>query len=164
MQLGKIERVIERNVALYEEMLSTLKLETEALKAHSIKELQALVESKNSVTARITNLESDRIDILKQASQALGIEISDITITKISEYAPPEQSGRLLALGERLKNLTLEVSRMNEFNRGIIEKLLRLNHESAINLQEFLNPTAGYAKKGMSTPPLKSGSVVRKTF
>ncbi|MGK7345392.1 MAG: flagellar export chaperone FlgN [Candidatus Nitrospinota bacterium M3_3B_026] len=152
------------NVDLYGGMEKALEAERAAIKNHSLDDLDAAVRSKTGVAARIKALDSARLGLLRRISEKTGTPEDELTIAGISDFLAGETRARLLDLRVLLRGKVESVTKMNEFNRGLLERLMRLNYQAALKLQELAAPESTYARNGASNGKLKPGRVVNRKF
>lgn len=161
---ARLADTLALNVDLYGGMEKALEAERDAIKRHSFGDLDAAVRSKAAVAAKIKALDSARLRLLRRISEKTGTPEGELTITGISELLAGEAGARLLDLRVLLRDKVESVSRMNEFNRGLIERLMRLNYQAALKLQELAAPESTYARNGAADGKLKTGRVVSRKF
>ncbi|MBI5816297.1 MAG: flagellar protein FlgN [Nitrospinae bacterium] len=159
-----LDNLVRRNIKLYTEMESALHDELEALKAHSLDKLDTAIQKKMEVVSRLKMIEDSRIKMVQAIAKRLGLSPEQITLSKLAEVAGAGLKEKIVELKTRLKEKVDSVTEKNEFNRGFIEKLMKLNYAAAANLQELLAPESTYHKGSTVRVALKPGKVVSRTL
>ena len=162
--LNRLETVLKKNIALYSAMESVLREEETALTAHDLIPLEAIIKGKNGVTAKLAALESDRVNVVKDLAEATNTPLAEFTLTRLLDEVSPERKTELASLQKRLRERVTRTEELNSFNRGVIEKLMKINHASASNLQDLMQPNGGYGPGGVPATRLKSGRIVSRTL
>lgn len=163
--IEELEAILARNVDLYKEMEEVLRAERAALESHSLPRIESCVNKKSGVTFQIKSLEDRRLAILDAISKATGVSRKDLNMDKIISLAPAKSRSRLQTLRNNLKERYEISNELNSFNRGVVERLINLNHAFASTLQNLLQPESTYQKKaGATRPDFKSGQVVSRVL
>jgi hypothetical protein len=119
---------------------------------------------KENISLRIKAVEETRLKVLAAISKVSGVEQSELNLNKITELASAPFKDKLNEIKDGLRGVIDKTDDLNRINRGLIEKLLRLNYESATHLQGLLEPSQTYVRRGAQSPRLRSGQVVRETL
>ncbi len=162
--LDRLVTLMERNGDLYDQMIALLDEETASLKEADLTRLERTVEKKNGVASSLMALESDRLNTLTTLAKEMGVETTTVTLRSLAA-AHPKREKALLALRERMNTQVAVVAEKNDFNRGLIAKLMSLNAEAAANLHALSQHDSVYGKGAKtSSTPLPAGKVVRRTL
>ncbi len=162
--LEKLEVALTHNIRFYNEMAEELEIEREALKAHSLKDLESSIRRKTRITNKIQTLEQERLGILDDLSKTTGRPASKLTLLWLAENFGGSLKDRLLKLRIWLREIVERIADMNLFNRSLIEQLIIVNYNSAEKLHELIEPGSTYIKGGMDPNKPKPGQVVSQTM
>ena len=163
-QIAELETIIQRNISLYSEMESALEEELAALESDSLASLDTAIKRKMDVVARLKLIEDSRVKMVYSIAEKSGVSPEEITLSRLAEKAGSLKD-KILGLKDMLRDKVKSVTDKNDYNRGFIEKLMRINHSMAANLQELITPESTYGRKLIvASAPLKPGKVVSRTF
>lgn len=162
--LDRLIPLLERNGGLYERMIDLLDEETEALKQADLAPLEGVVARKNDVASSLMALESERLTLLASLAEAMEVDPSSVTLRSLAASHPKREKA-LLALRDRMNKQVATVAEKNDFNRGLISKLMGINAEAAAHLHALSQHDASYSRGAKaSSSPLPAGKVVRRTL
>lgn len=156
--------ILSRNIELYEQMAEQVERERRDFVSHSIGNLNENLKRKETIVLKLRSLEETRQRVVRAVAKVAGIGKKELTLSKLIELATDPLKERLIALRQRLKEVIEKTNELNYFNRGLIERLMKLNHNTAERLQSLLEPEETYARHGKTGSLLKSGRVVEQTF
>ncbi len=161
-QIISLEAILNKNIVLYGNLKKELESEMEALKAHSFPDIEASVKQKLKITHEIKTLEGTRLRALEQLSEKTDIPAKEMSLSRLAGLIGGEIGLRLMELKNRLRNVIESVTEMNTFNQGVIERLMKINYDSAAYLKELIEPEKTYEKSGSTGISLKAGQVVSR--
>jgi len=161
-QIISLEIILNKNIELYLNLKKELEAEMAALKAHSFPDIEVSVKQKLKITHEIKTLEGSRLKALSLLSEKTGIPAKDMSLSKLAGLIGGEIALRLMELKTRLRNVVESVTEMNTFNQGVIERLMKINYDSAAYLKELIEPEKTYEKSGSTGLSLKAGQVVSR--
>jgi len=162
--ISDLTDILSRNIDLYEEMAVELIEEQNALKAHSFAAINASLKRKESITLKIRTLEETRLRVTDKILKHTKLDPKELTLVKLQEYATAPLKDRLAQIRASLKHAIEKTNELNYFNHGLIEKLMKINYDSAIRLQRLTEADDTYEKGGKSPTSLKTGRVVSQTM
>lgn len=162
--IEELESVLSRNVQLYGEMEKALIAERAALESASYVRIESSVSAKSTLVFQIKSLEERRRSIIAGLSSATGVAATDLKMDKIISLAPAKLKNRFQTIRAQLREKYENTNEMNKLNRGIIEKLIGLNHATASTLQNLLRPESTYQRAGATRSTFRSGQVVSRTL
>lgn len=161
--IEELASALSLNIDLYDLMIAELAKERAALKNHSLAGVEGAVKAKTGLAVKISTLEKSRQETVRKIAEALEADAADVTLTGLVELLGGADGERLLELRDRLRVVTAKVSEMNDFNRGVIERSMRVNYQAASVLQELVTPENSYDRGGQATSAaLKPGRVVNR--
>ncbi|MBF0170574.1 MAG: flagellar protein FlgN [Nitrospinae bacterium] len=162
--VGKLLALLEKNGGRYDRMIALLDGETDALKRHDLAAIEQGVAQKNEVTAHLMSLERERVDLIGALAKETGADPASVTLRSLAA-AHPKREKNLLTLRDRMNRLVAAVAQKNEFNRGLIAKLMTINTEAATNLHALTQHDSVYGRGAAASPaPFAAGKVVRRTL
>lgn len=162
--INDLADILFRNVELYEEMAGQLEEERLAFQSHSIDNLDKNLKQKETIILKIKALEETRQRVMSALGKAARLDPKQLTFSRLLELAADPLKDRLSAIRQSLREKIEKTNELNSFNRGLIERLIRINYDAAAHLQNLLEPEETYARQGMAASPLKAGRVVEQTF
>ena len=164
-QVG-ICRILSRNAELYEEMTGELAGEREAFTAHCLDSVNGSMKKKEIIVLKIRALEESRQTVMKKLAVTAGVEPDALTWQTLVELADERALKDRLGLARnRLLTAMNKTDELNRFNRSLIERLMKINYDTAEHLQELVSPEASYGRNGgKSSARLKPGRVVQQTL
>ena len=162
---AELEKTLTDNLNLYDEMEKALDEECLALKAYSLTQLDVAIKRKMEVASKLRLIEETRNAMVAKIAGRLGTLPAQISLKELAEEVGGEVKARLLTLRSRMRQIVQTVTEKNDFNRGVISKLMNLNAAAAANLKELLNPESTYEKGGFTpVSAFKAGQVVSRTY
>lgn len=163
-RITEMADIISRNIELYEQMAEQLQRERRDFVSHSVKNLNENLKRKEVIVLKLRALEETRQVVTRAAAKIIGTGKKDLTLSKLIKLAADPLKERLTSLRQKLKEVIEKTNELNYFNRGLIERLMKLNYNAAERLQNLLEPEETYARHGKTGSLLKSGRIVEQTF
>lgn len=156
--------ILSRNIELYEQMAEQLERERHVFVSHSVENLHENLKRKEVIVMKLRALEETRQTVTRAVAKVVEVDKKELTLSKLIELATDPLKERLSALHQKLKEVIEKTNELNYFNRGLIERLMKLNYNKAERLQSLLEPEETYARHGKPGSPLKSGRIVEQTL
>lgn len=156
--------ILSRNIELYDQMADHLEKERRDFVSHSIENLNENLKQKEVIVLKLRTLEETRQRVTSAIAKSGQIDKKDFTLSKLIDLAADPLKERLTILRQKLKEVIEKTNELNYFNRGLIERLMKLNYNAAERLQNLIEPEETYARRGKTGVPLKSGRIVEQTF
>lgn len=119
--MQELKDVLKAQINLYEELISLLQKEREALISFDPNEIERLSKEKDMTIMKIKLFEEERISILSKLSAMFDGD-DMITLSKIVSATKDEE---FKELGNKLISLVQSVLELNEFNKILLEKSSR---------------------------------------
>lgn len=166
-RINDLTDILARNIDLYEELAAELEKEREACKMSSLGKINESLKRKETIILKIRSIEEARQRVVDGLGAQTGLG-SVLTISRLMEIADDSAKSRLSSLRTRLAAAIEKVNELNNFNRGLIERLMSINYNAASYLQNLIEPQQTYGKAGGrlsgKTSPFKTGKVVHQTL
>jgi hypothetical protein len=161
--VGRVLGLLADNDRLYGLMIGHLDRETTALKTHDLAALEQAISGKTATASQLKSLESERLSLIRKLAAETGAAEGEVTLKTLAA-AHPTRSAELTAARQALADRVSAVAEKNAFNRGLIEKLMVLNYDTAASLAHLTQPEGGYGKtaKADTAAPFKAGRVVSR--
>ena len=117
----KLIDTLQREVAIYEELLDIITREKEALIAFSTFELECCTSSQDSLVSEATELEFTRRSTVRMLAKERGVEGENFTLAEVVDWLSAQHAEQVRSLGERLRDLFTEIARLQDENASLIE-------------------------------------------
>ena len=146
--------VLEQECTEYEELLGLSQKKTPIIVAGNLQALEQITDEEQKVVGRITHLETQRIQVIKDIANVMNKDVESLKLTELIRMleSRPEESGKLAQLHDRLGTVLGNMQRVNEQNRDLIAHSLEMV-EFDINLLHAMKAapeTANYNKGAYS--------------
>jgi len=162
--ISEMADILSRNIELYEQMAEQLEKERHDFVSHSVENLNKNLKRKETIVLKLTALEDTRQRVIRAVAKVLEVDKKELTLVKLIELATDPLKEQLANLRQKLKVVIEKTNELNYFNRGLIERLMKLNYNAAEQLQNLIEPDETYARHGKTGSNLKSGRIVEQTF
>ncbi len=162
--ISEMADILSRNIELYEQMAEQLDKERHDFVSHSVENLNENLKRKEAIVLKLRTLEETRQGVVRSVAKVVEVDKKELTLLKLIELATGPLKKRLTALRQKLKEVIEKTNELNYFNRGLIERLMKLNYAAAERLQNLIEPEDTYVRHGKAGSNLKSGRIVEQTF
>ncbi|HEB71390.1 MAG TPA: flagellar protein FlgN [Nitrospirae bacterium] len=162
--ISEMADVLSRNIELYEQMAEQLDKERHDFVSHSVENLNKNLKLKEVIVLKLRTLEETRQRVVRSVAKVVEVDKKELTLLKLIELATGPLKERLTALRQKLREVIEKTNELNYFNRGLIERLIKLNYAAAERLQNLIEPEDTYVRHGKAGSNLKSGRIVEQTF
>lgn len=128
---------VERHTELYGLSLE----EKDAIVQNDVETLQKLVNLKNMVITQNNRLEKQRLSLVSDIAEVLGLADKDISFSELIEImeGKPEQE-ELRVVGKRLKDIVEQLKGINDLNKSLLESSLEFVEYSLNALRSTIEP------------------------
>lgn len=126
--MNELKNVLKAQINAYDELVTILQREREALITFSPDEIEALSKEKDMIIMKIKLFDEERIKLLSIISSNF-CNGEPVTLSKLVEITNDEE---YRDLGLKIISLIQTVAELNEFNKILIEK-------SSRHIKSFLN-------------------------
>lgn len=119
--MNELKEILKAEIKSYEELVSILQKEREALISFSPEQIEALSREKDMIIMKIKLFDEERVNILSKISSQLQVN-GNINISNLLDITKDDD---FRDLGYKLTSLVQTVNDLNEFNKILIEKSSR---------------------------------------
>jgi len=158
--LEKIIGLIEDQKHQYGMLLTVLQDEKKATMSTCLDALNRAVKEKENVLLKIRILEEQRLNMLDQVAKTLGEPADQLTLERLAQRIPEPHAGRVHACRSSLMSLTQSIQELNNSNRQLFRRSLKLIKGSINLLGSLRSPAPVYCQTGKLGVELASGSVL----
>lgn len=155
MEIRELIGRLDKEIALFKELISVLHRETESIVGRDYKGLYEVVGLKESALQRIAAAGAETIDSIRTLAKARGVSDEEASLARLASLSGPR--GRDLdERREALKSLSQTVQEINALNSAIIRDSLDNINKTLGFLGNFVQPGTyrpsgsfgGFAVKG----------------
>lgn len=161
----RLAEILEQNAELYEQMAEKTREEQSVLESASTERLSEILIIKEAMAARIRELEDKRASLMEKIGEKLARKPGDITLLELANL--PENSryrAKLIAVRERLTRAGETASRINDFNRTLLNKAISTVRDSIEYAATLIDPAITYSPELSIKSRTPSGQVVKKSY
>jgi len=149
----------------YKVLLNLVKDEREAIVNDDVEELIIITEEQEDIISTIKSLEDARKSLISKLDLQPNINLSDdeLSLSQIAEFADMPYSSKFMKLRRRMKELLIEIRKINERNLQIVERSMDTFNTTIELLLSELSPSLTYSKSGkLEESDSVSESILRK--
>lgn len=149
----------------YNVLLNLVKDEREAIVNDNVEELIIITEEQEDIISTIKSLEDERKTLISKIALQPNINLSDdeLSLKRIAELANMPYSSRFIKLRRRMKELLIEIRKINERNLQIVERSMDTFNTTIELLLSELSPSLTYSRSGkLEESDSVSESLLRK--
>ena len=121
-------RVLGQECDLYEELLKLSSKKTPVIVAGNLEELALITDEEQGIVARITGLEKERTQAMKDIATVLNKDVKTLKLTdliRMLDKRPAEQR-QLSAERDRIREVADNVNRVNGQNQELLKSSLEM--------------------------------------
>ena len=145
--------LLSQEQAIYSQMAELLDREREAMLSMATDRLDTIVSTKETLALRLKALDESRKMLANRLGSLHGLPADKVTITGLSQTAPPAVADRLRRVGARLRETVERCQLLNQFNA----RAARRGVEMVSGAIDHLISTAAPAGKLYSKPVARGG-------
>lgn len=149
--IDNLIKVLDYENKLYGQLLSMAESKTDVVVKGDIAKLQELVGKEQKFIGELGKLKDVREQILDQISRTTGVKSEDLTLSKLAELLPKEQSERLIRIRDNLQETIDKLKAKNDLNQQLIRNALEYVDFSLNLLTQPAPQTPQYGRKGTET-------------
>lgn len=141
--------LLTEETEIYDRLSVLLDREKEALLKWDVSALGELASAKETLGLRIRTLDESRRILAERLGRDLGLPREDLTVTRLSEFVPPDLRDRLLSARDLLRERAVACKTINEYNARAAQQGIR-TISSAVEflVAEATHNDQVYQKKG----------------
>jgi flagellar biosynthesis/type III secretory pathway chaperone len=146
----KLIDVLNKETAMYEEILKLSKNKTNIIVEGKVNELESLTKLEQSIILKLGILENEREKLLEGLAAQLGIKASDITLSGLEKMLSGEQKEKMTECRQKLPKLLKDLNDANVLNSKLIKNSIDYI-DFSINLLTNAGPAGNtYGNSGLS--------------
>jgi flagellar biosynthesis/type III secretory pathway chaperone len=140
--------VLRKELAIYQELKNAISGENAILIKPSLDELNHSNGMKENIILKARMLEEVRLNIIKKLARNFDINIKEINLSVLMEYADDRHKREIGVIREELEQITQEINALNEINKALLDASLRCVQSSLDFIGSMMFPGAVYSKSG----------------
>lgn len=122
--VNELVQVLDQEARVYDDILRISKNKTNIIVQGKVSELESITKLEQSLVLQIGRLEDLREGLTKKLSDALGIKMSEVTVSELVKHIGGEQAGKLKDCQGRITGVVNELKNTNELNSKLIKNSL----------------------------------------
>lgn len=142
--------VLEQETVLYDEIFAISQNKTNIIVQGKVGELDNMVKLEQAMVLKLGKLEDARESLVRQITQAIGLEPEEITLTVLMEKLKGEEAKKLKDCQQALSDVIGKLKSTNDLNAKLIKNSLEYI-EFSLNLMTSTNAgTNSYGSTGLA--------------
>ena len=158
--LVELSSVLEREIGCYEELIESARAEQQALIRGKLQELKLGLEAQELLIASTKALEETRRQIGRTLAQRLGVSGENVTLTRLIDLGYDDETGRIAALRDRVREVVIELDRLNAGNAQLINSSIDFINQTMWVLLQPRQQKGTYTPKGGTGAPAQGRVLV----
>lgn len=142
--------ILEQESSEYEQLLGLSMKKTPVIVAGDLTKLQQITDEEQIVVGRINHLDGKRNEVIKDIANVMNKDVDTLKLVNLIEMlgSRPQESKRLAAVHDKLREVVGNMKRVNEHNRELIANAMELVEFDMNMLQAMKSApeTANYNK------------------
>jgi FlgN protein. len=148
--------VLRKELAIYQELKNAISGENIILIKPSLDELNHSNAIKENIILKARMLEEVRLNILKKIARNLDINIKEIKLSGLAQFADERHRREIGVIREELEQITQDINALNETNKALLDVSLTCVQSSLDFIGSMMSSGAVYLKSGqIETMPNK---------
>jgi flagellar biosynthesis/type III secretory pathway chaperone len=156
--------LIRQEEEVLNRFLDLLRQQKQYLLANQIDEFRATVSDQEKLLGDIRDLETRRINKVKEMAASTGLKEDEITLTNLIEITLGDVSTELKDLKKNLGQLVERIRRVNKINELLIKRSLNFIQQSIGWMIDASDITQVYDPSGKTTRQTPDSVMVNKTL
>jgi hypothetical protein len=145
---GSLIEVLKKELIIFYDLKKAMLNEKKILIKPSLNELNHSNAIKENIILKARMLEEVRLNILKKIAHNLDINVSEIKLKNLADYAGNEQSKEIKIITEEMSMISADISALNESNKDLLDVSLACVKNSLDFITSMLSSEAVYMKTG----------------
>jgi len=160
--LNKFFELLEHETDLYQELLTLIEKEKQAVIATNLVELNETAKVKDNLLLKIRILDEQREHLLRKLADDLEHPVQALTLTKLSHLVEAPQANRLKQLRSTFLSIIAKIQRANDRNRTLFSHSLELVRSSVNLLNNVMTSSPVYFPSGNIQHRDQTGKILAK--
>jgi flagellar biosynthesis/type III secretory pathway chaperone len=156
--------LIRREEQVLKAFLNLLNLQKQYLLANEIEQFQGTVERQEALIDEIKELETKRIEKVREMAAVEGLQEDEITLTHLIEITLGDVSEELKKLKQSLSKLVEKIRRANRVNGMLIKRSLDIIQQSVGWMIDAADISSVYDPNGRSSRQAGTNVIVNKVL
>lgn len=156
----ELSSVLEREIGCYEELIASARAEQQALIRGKLQELKLALEAQELLIASTKALDETRRQIARALAQRLGLSDTDVTLTRLIELGYDDETGRIAALRDKVREVVIDLDRLNAGNAQLVNSSIDFINQTMWVLLQPRQPKGTYTPKGGTGTPVRDRALV----
>ena len=144
----RLTELLDNEVKCFEKIQNILLREQRCLVENDKEALEEILSEKEDVMSSLSCLEKSRHNLLEKLSVEFGEDVSELTVSRISERMGGEKGRRLRETGRSLKSHYDQIKRTEWSNSKLIQQSLEYNRKSLLFIHSLLGQPGTYDVDG----------------
>ena len=116
--------VLEQQLRVYSELLEIAQSKRPVIIRNETNALEEMVGREKECLAKISALEKNRVECVKQAAQQFGVSEESVTLSFLTEKAERAHAIRLNDIGQKIRKVVNSIRESNDINSKLLETSL----------------------------------------
>jgi len=130
-RLDKFEKILTKELNFYRNLLNYSREKHKSLISKEIDDISLITQKEEALVHKIRECETLRIEILKEISNEIKVEIDELNITRLSELTENSEIKKsLLEKKDELKSTLDELRKVNDLNTELIKQSLDIINQT----------------------------------
>ena len=162
--LNRLLALLDTLERVYRSLRGELENERAALTAANLADFLVARDRKEALLNRLQELEEQRERQTGRLAAALDLSPTTVTLSRLADYLPPAEAGRLKVCADRLTATLAQVGNLNGANRALIGASLGFVEGSLQMLQGLRRPASIYHHNGRMHHAPCSGTLLADDY
>ena len=159
---GSLIELLGKELAVYQELKSTIIYEKKILKKPTLDELNHNNARKENIILKARMLAEARTNVLKKIARNLDLSTNGIKLTQLAGYAEPEQREEIEEIKDELALISREINALNAANKDLLEASLGNIKSSLDFMNSIMSSGSVYLQCGKIKSADKNGIYLHK--
>ena len=126
--IDSLIEVLENIGTEYENLLGLSMKKTPVIVAGDLNQMAVITEEEQSIVSKINKLDAQMQKTLKEIADVINTDVSELDLQVIIGFMgpKPEEQQKLAVVHDKLKNVVLQVARVNDQNGELIKDALEM--------------------------------------
>ena len=117
-----LANLLARKTIVYNDLIVLLRKEWDIVAEYSLEDLQEITKKKEMLSLKIQALEEERLRIVRSLSESLGLPSEQLTVKELIRLRKDPSNLKLAEYRKRLMDQMETIKKLNEKNRGLINR------------------------------------------
>ncbi len=122
--INELTDVLEKEAALYNELLSISRRKTPVLVEGKVAELENITKEEQSLVLQLSELENRREKLMEEVSGKMSIKPENLTVTELVKHVGNRQGERLDKVRKHILDVIEELRSTNQLNAELVRNSL----------------------------------------